>query len=50
MSLNGYGLTIGWNQDLQPSIGIDYDLGGLKLYAGYDADDEGGSIGATLSF
>jgi uncharacterized protein YaiE (UPF0345 family) len=49
-SLNGFGLAIGFDQDLQPAIGIDYDLGGLSLYAGYDAADEGGSVGATLSF
>jgi len=49
-ALNGFGLAIGFDQDLQPAIGLDYDLGGLTLYAGYDADDEGGSIGATLSF
>ena len=49
-SLNGFGLSIGFDEDLEPSIGVDYDLGGLTLYAGYDADDEGGSIGATLSF
>jgi len=49
-SLNGFGLSIGFDEDLEPAIGVDYDLGGLVLYAGYDADDEGGSIGATLSF
>ncbi|RPH15465.1 MAG: hypothetical protein CBC49_005165 [Alphaproteobacteria bacterium TMED89] len=49
-ALNGFGLAIGFDQDLQPTIGVDYDLGGLKLYAGYDAGDEGGKVGATLSF
>ena len=49
-SLNGFGLSIGFDEDLEPAIGLDYDLGGLTLYAGYDADDEGGEIGATLSF
>ena len=44
------GISGGYDEDLEPSIGVDYDLGGLTLYAGYDADDEGGSIGATLSF
>ena len=43
-SLNGFGLAIGFDQDLQPAIGIDYDLGGLSLYAGYDAADEGGKL------
>ena len=49
-ALNGFGLSIGFDQDLQPAVGLDYDLGGLSLYAGYDAADEGGNIGATLSF
>ena len=49
-ALNGFGLAIGFDEDLEPTIGVDYDLGGLNLYAGYDADEEGGSIGATLSF
>ena len=49
-ALNGFGLASGFDQDLQPTIGVDYDLGGLKLYAGYDAADEGGKVGATLSF
>ena len=49
-ALNGFGLSIGFDEDLEPTIGVDYDLGGLNLYAGYDADEEGGSIGATLSF
>ena len=47
---SGFGLSIGSDEDLEPTIGVDYDLGGLNLYAGYDADDQGGSIGATLSF
>ena len=49
-NLNGYSLAIGFDQDLQPDIGISYNLSGLNLYANYDAGDEGGSIGATLSF
>ena len=49
-ALNGFGLSIGFDQDLEPAVGVTYDLGGLNLYAGYDADDEGGSIGAKLSF
>ena len=49
-ALNGFGLSIGFDEDLEPAVGVTYDLGGLNLYAGYDADDEGGSIGATLSF
>jgi hypothetical protein len=49
-ALNGYGLAIGFDQDLQPTVGVSYDLGGLVLSAGYDAGEKGGSIGATLSF
>jgi len=49
-ALNGYNLAIGFDQSLKPALGIDYDLGGLNIYAYYDAVDEGGSVGATLSF
>ena len=49
-ALNGFGLAIGFDQNLQPTIGVDYDLSGPKLYAGYDAADEGSKVGATLSF
>ena len=49
-ALNGYNLAIGFDQELQPTVGVEYDLGGLNLYANYDATDEGGSVGATLSF
>ena len=49
-ALSGYNLAVGFDQDLQPTVGVDYDLGGLKLYGKYDAGDEEGSVGATLSF
>ena len=49
-ALNGFGLALGFTEALQPTVGVNYDLGGLNLYAGYDASEEGGSIGATLSF
>ena len=49
-ALSGYNLAVGFDQDLQPTIGVNYDLGGLKLYGKYDAGDEGGSVGAMLSF
>jgi hypothetical protein len=49
-ALNGFGLAVGFDQDLQPTVGVNYDLGGLVLSAGYDAGEGGGSIGATLSF
>ena len=48
--VNGLGLSFGVNQSLQPSVGLSYDLGGLNLYAGYDVADEGGALGAKLSF
>ena len=49
-ALSGYNLAVGFDQDLQPTVGVAYDLGGLKLYGKYDAGDEGGSVGAMLSF
>jgi hypothetical protein len=49
-ALNGFGLALGFDQDLQPTVGVNYDLGGLVLSAGYDASEQGGSLGATLSF
>jgi len=49
-ALNGFGLSMGFDQDLQPTVGVNYDLGGLTLSAGYDAGEGGGSLGATLSF
>ncbi|MDA9176022.1 hypothetical protein N9O95_02925, partial [Alphaproteobacteria bacterium] len=49
-ALSGYNLAVGFDQDLQPTVGVDYDLGGLKLYGKYDAGYEEGSVGATLSF
>ena len=49
-ALNGFGLALGFDQDLQPTVGVNYDLGGLVLSAGYDAGDQGGSLGATLTF
>ena len=49
-SLNGFGLSIGFDQGLQPSVGVSYSLGALGLSAGYDASENGGKLGATLSF
>ena len=49
-ALNGFGLALGFDQDLEPTVGVSYDLGGLVLSAGYDAADKGGKLGATLSF
>jgi hypothetical protein len=49
-SLNGFGLSIGVDQGLEPTIGLSYALGALSLYAGYDASETGGTAGAKLSF
>jgi hypothetical protein len=49
-ALNGFNLALGFDQDLEPTVGVSYDLGGLVLSAGYDAADQGGKLGAKLSF
>ena len=49
-SMNGFGMKLGVDQDLKPELSVSYDVGGLNIYAGYDAADEGGKIGAKLSF
>ena len=49
-SLNGFGLSLGVDQDLQPTVSLSKSMGGLSIYAGYDAGEEGGQVGATLSF
>ncbi len=49
-SLNGVGISLGLDQDLKTSFEVSYGLGGLNVYAGYDVADEGGAVGATLSF
>ena len=49
-SLNGFGLSLGVDQDMKPTVGLSKSMGGLSLYAGYDAADNGGKVGATLSF
>ena len=49
-SLDGFSLSLGVDQDLQPTINLSKSVGGLSIYAAYDAADEGGKVGATLSF
>jgi len=44
------GISLGLDQDMKTSFEVSYGLGGLNLYAGYDVADEGGAVGATLSF
>ena len=51
-TINGLGLSVSFDQDLDYGLSLSYALGidGLALSAGYASADEGGSIGATLSF
>lgn len=49
-ALDGCALALGFDNSFQPSVSVDYDLGGLNLYAYYDAGDAVGSVGATLAF
>ena len=48
--LNGFGLSLGVDQDMKPTVGLSYDVGSMNIYAGYDAADKGGKVGAKLSF
>ena len=51
-SLNGVGVSVGLDEDLNWTIGAEYALGnsGLAMYMNYSQEDEGGNIGATMSF
>jgi len=51
-SVNGVGVDVSFDQDLDYGISLSYDMGfgGMALTAGYSSADEGGSIGATLNF
>lgn len=50
-SLNGIGLTVGFDESMNYSIGLSYAMDlGIALSAGYSSEDEGGSVGASLSF
>jgi len=51
-SLNGVGISVGLDEDLAWSIGASYAMGGsgLNIYANYSQADEGGKIGASMSF
>ena len=51
-SLNGVGISVGLDEDLAWSIGASYSMGGsgLNIYANYSQADNGGKIGATMSF
>jgi len=50
-SLNGIGITVGFDESMNYSIGMSYAMDlGIALSAGYSSEDEGGSLGASLSF
>ena len=51
-SLNGIALSVALDEDLDWSIGASYSLGGsgLNIYANYSQADNGGKIGAKMSF
>jgi len=51
-SLNGVGISVGLDEDLAWSIGASYSMGGsgLNIYANYSQADNGGKIGASMSF
>ena len=51
-SLNGVGISVGLDEDLAWTLGASYTMGnsGLSMYVGYAQADEGGKIGATMSF
>ena len=51
-SLNGVSISVGLDEHLAWSIGASYAMGGsgLNIYANYSQADNGGKIGASMSF
>ena len=51
-SLNALGVEIGFDESLNYTVGLSYSLGidGMELTAGYSSEDEGGAVGAKLTF
>jgi hypothetical protein len=51
-SLNGVGISVALDEHLAWSIGASYSMGGsgLSIYANYSQADNGGKIGAKMSF
>ena len=51
-SLNGIGISVSLDEDLAMTLGASYSMGnsGLTMYVNYSQADEGGKIGATMSF
>lgn len=44
------GVAVRRDHETEFTLDLSYDLRGLELYASYDANDQGGSIGAKLAF
>ncbi len=51
-SLNGVAISVSLDENLAMSLGASYSMGnsGLTMYVNYSQADEGGKIGATMSF
>jgi hypothetical protein len=51
-SLNGVGISVALDEDLAMTLGASYTMGnsGLTMYVNYSQADNGGKIGATMSF
>jgi hypothetical protein len=51
-SLNGVGISVGLDENLAMTLGASYSMGGsgLNIYVNYSQADEGGKIGASMSF
>jgi hypothetical protein len=51
-SLNGVGISVSLDEDLAMTLGASYSMGnsGLTMYVNYSQADNGGKIGATMSF
>ena len=51
-NLNGVGISVALDEQLAWSIGASYTLGnsGLSMYVNYSQADQGGKIGAKMSF
>ena len=51
-NLNGVGISVALDEELAWSIGASYTLGnsGLSMYVNYSQADQGGKIGAKMSF
>ena len=50
MAVNSLAVGLSYDQDGDVGFTVGYDIGELNVYAGYASGDEGGKIGAKLSF